>query len=208
MHEAFQLDDEDEDHTETTPLTHAYTTQQDDTVERPSVSVSTAPAYDFERDYDYDFPPPGSPPDPSAARPNDFGNSNGVLPENPVRPATRQRSIFGRVVGALLPQRYQRLPTDAAGQRTVGGGLDNDGVFNNVQAKPARTVEVRNEDGSIYVVPEDAQNAAPPVSIFVRLSHGAVGLTAHISRTTKPRPTLSLLTGRLLLRPVSTRMPP
>ena len=160
MHEAFQLDDDEEDnHTESTPLTRSYTVHQP---ERPQISVATPAGYDFEREYDYDFPPPGSPPAPSA--PTDIGNSNGVLPGSPVRPNPSRPSVFRRVVGALLPQHYQRLPTEAAGHRAIGGGLENDGVFNNVQAKPGRTVEVRSEDGSIYMVPEEAQNAAPPVS--------------------------------------------
>lgn len=39
-------------------------------------------AYDFENvDYDYTGPPPGSPPGPSArALPNEYGNSNGLVP--------------------------------------------------------------------------------------------------------------------------------
>jgi hypothetical protein len=167
MREAFQLDDDEEDsHSESTPLTQAYTTHQ---TERPQIAVSTPTAYDFEREYDYDFPPPGSPPDPSAARPNNYGNTNGILPGSPVRPAPSRLSVFRRVAGALLPQHYQRLPTGAAGQRAVGGGMENDGVFNNVQAKPGRTVEVHNEDGSIYMVPEEIQNAAPPVSALVHV---------------------------------------
>lgn len=162
MHEAFQLDDEDDDnHTESTPLTHGY---HDLRGERPQISITTPATYDFERDYDYDYPPPGSPPDPSAARPNDYGNSNGVIPSSPERPEPGRPSLFRRVVGALLPQHYQRLPSDAASHRAVGGGMENDGVFGNVMAKPGRTVEVVNEDGSVYMVPEEVQNQAPPVS--------------------------------------------
>jgi len=160
MHEAFQLDDDDEDdHTESTPLTRNCNSL----AERPQLSVATQQgAYDFERVYDYDYPPPGSPPDPSRARPNNFGNSNGILPSTPVRPVPSRPSLFRRVVGVLLPQHYQRVSTEPASQRRVGGGTDNDGVFANVMAKPGRTVEVRNENGDIFMVPEETQAQAPP----------------------------------------------
>lgn len=172
MNEAFQLedhdDDDDDDHSENTPLTR-HTAQ---TSERTQLSVATQPeAYDFERDYDYDFPPPGSPPDPSFARPNDIGNSNGVLPGAPVRPTTNRPSMFRRVMGALLPQHYQRVPTEPGAQRRVGGGLQNDGVFANVMAKPVtmRQVEVHGENGDVYMVPEETQAQAPPVSFALFL---------------------------------------
>ncbi|KAJ3559650.1 hypothetical protein NM688_g222 [Phlebia brevispora] len=104
----------------------------------------------------------GLPPDPSVARPNDYGNSNGVLPETPVRPVLNRPSLFRRVVGVLLPQHYQRVPTDVAASHPVGGGTDNDGVFANVMAKPGRAVTIRNENGDVYMVPEETQNQAPP----------------------------------------------
>ncbi len=169
MNEAFQLEDDDdeEDHTESTPLTRHHDSQQQH-VERPSqLNVATSPAaYDFEREYDYDFPPPGSPPDPSIARPNDYGNSNGVLPSAPAipPPPTNRPSLFRRAVGALLPQHYQRVPTGPSAHRRLGGGEQNDGVFANVAAKPGRQVEVRGENGDIYMVPEESQTQAPPVS--------------------------------------------
>ncbi|KAI0090310.1 hypothetical protein BDY19DRAFT_887714 [Irpex rosettiformis] len=169
MNEAFQLEDDDDDnddHTESTPLTRHHEQQQQQHPERPpQLSVATSPgAYDFEREYDYDFPPPGSPPDPSIARPNDIGNTNGVLPGTPVRPEphTSRPSIFRRLVGALLPQHYQRVPSEPGAQHLVGGGEQNDGVFANVAAKPARQVEVRGENGDIYMVPEETQANAPP----------------------------------------------
>ena len=170
MNEAFQLEDDDDDnddHTESTPLTRHHEQQQ--RAERPSpLSVATSPAtYDFEREYDYDFPPPGSPPDPSIARPNDIGNTNGVLPSQPVRPVlhSNRPSVFRRVVGALLPQHYQRVPSEPSAHHRVGGGEENDGVFANVTAKPGRQGEVRGEDGDVYLVPEETQANAPPASI-------------------------------------------
>ncbi|EKM58235.1 uncharacterized protein PHACADRAFT_252409 [Phanerochaete carnosa HHB-10118-sp] len=164
MHEAFQLDDDEEedDHqSESTPLVQSTMPRSLERGLLP-LSVATPAAYDFERDYDYDLPPPGSPPDPSVAYQNAIGNSNGVLPSSPIRPSFSRPSFFKRMAGALLPQHYQRLPIDAASQRAVGGGMDNDGVFANVMAKPSRAVQVRNDDGSIYMVPEEAQNQAPP----------------------------------------------
>ncbi|KAI0703745.1 hypothetical protein BC835DRAFT_1499984 [Cytidiella melzeri] len=164
INEAFQLeeDDEDEDdNSESTPLTRNYVQH----AERPPLSAATeSAAYDFERDYDYDFPPPGSPPDPSIARPNNHGNTNGVLPSTPVRPVVNRRSLFRRLVGGLLPQHYQQVPTGSGAQRRVGGGIENDGVFANVMAKPVRQrqIEVRNENGDVYMVPEETQAQLPP----------------------------------------------
>ncbi|GJE94782.1 hypothetical protein PsYK624_109550 [Phanerochaete sordida] len=162
MHEAFQLDDDEDEHpSESAPLVPGHTPRLPQEG-RPQLNLATPPTYDFERDYDYDLPPPGSPPSPSTAYQNAIGNSNGVLPDSPVRPHPGRPSFFRRIAGALLPQHYQRVPTDAAGHRSVGGGMENDGVFANVMAKPGRTVQVRNEDGSVYMVPEEAQNQAPP----------------------------------------------
>lgn len=159
--------DDDEQHTESTPLTHGYAP-----TELHSFAEATAPpgSYDFERDYDYDFPPPGSPPSPSAlAMPNDIGNTNGALPSNPVRPEPTRPSFLRRAVGVLLPQHYARVPTEPNGALRVGGGTENDGVFANVMAKPARNVTVTNENGEVIMVPEDTQNELPPVSVIFEL---------------------------------------
>lgn len=126
-------------------------------------------SYDFERDYDYTLPPPGSPPGLSAsAQPNDYGNSNGLIP-NPssvIGASPRGHgspSFFRRAVGALLPSHYQRVATEAPSQRFIGGGAENDGVFANVMAKPVRgSRSVRAEDGSVYLAPEETQKEAPP----------------------------------------------
>ncbi|THV03195.1 hypothetical protein K435DRAFT_568765, partial [Dendrothele bispora CBS 962.96] len=120
-------------------------------------------AYDFERDYDH--PPPGSPPGPSAfARPNDWGNSNGQLPTSPVAPSAPRLprpSWFRRAVGAVLPTHYVQIPTSSNGPRP----MENDGVFANMMAKPqpAQTIQTVDQDGNVYLVPEDtAQKEAPP----------------------------------------------
>ncbi|KAJ7202498.1 hypothetical protein B0H12DRAFT_515399, partial [Mycena haematopus] len=124
-------------------------------------------AYDFEREYDY--PPPGTPPRsafPSAfAFPNDIGNSNGRLPTEPVVPPVPRSSFFRRAVGAILPTHYTRLPGSDPSAVPVGvhgGGIENDGVFANVMAKPQRARTVRTDDGEVHMVPEDNQKEPPP----------------------------------------------
>lgn len=165
LDEAFGSDDEEEHHSsETTPL--SYTSAPSQAAETSKVDSAAPGTYDFERDYDYDRPPPGSPPRPSAvALPNDIGNSNGLLPASPVGTTIPRPSFFRRAVGAILPTHYQRLPTSASGSHSGirGGGIQNDGVFSNVAAKPTRPVQVRSDDGNIYMVPEETQSHAPPV---------------------------------------------
>ncbi|KAG5650574.1 hypothetical protein H0H81_011761 [Sphagnurus paluster] len=177
LDEAFESDEDDDDAnyqdalTESTPLTRAHRTNDDDTHNDAEPTSAIPGAYDFERDRAYDHPPPGSPPRPSArALPNDYGNSNGLLPSTPARPAPPRASFLRRAAGALLPSHYVRIPNSDAGSSTrpvVGTGTDNDGVFANVTAKPqrARTVAVEAADGSgnVYMVPEDSnQKEVPP----------------------------------------------
>ena len=160
LDEAFgsEYDETDETtHTESTPF--ISTTER-----RQPLTVATPGTYDFERDYDYTQPPPGSPPSPSTtARPNNWGNSNGELPVDTVRPAATRPSFFRRIVGTVLPQHYQRVPNEPSSSRVVGGGVENDGVFANVTAKPGRGIEVRGEDGNVHMVPEETQKDTPPV---------------------------------------------
>lgn len=152
LDEAFE-DDEDEQ-LESTPLTRALNQSP---AQRPS---PTPGHYDFERDYD--CPPPGSPPGPStlALPGNNWGNSNGVVPDEPVRQAFPRPSFFRRALGNILPTHYTPLPTDS-GIR-VGSGVENDGVFANVTAKPTRARTITTETGEVHVVPEDSARDAPP----------------------------------------------
>jgi hypothetical protein len=163
MEEAFGSDDEDGSE-ETTPLT-----REDSAAPQAAVVLATGNsipgAYDFEREYD--VPPPGSPPLPSAmARPNDWGNSNGLIPTQPIQPSAPAPSFFRRVVGSVLPTHYARVPTEPGHTRARGGGVENDGVFANVMAKPGRARPVRADDGSVHMVPEEIQKEAPPVRIL------------------------------------------
>ncbi|KAJ7593069.1 hypothetical protein C8J56DRAFT_779264 [Mycena floridula] len=152
LDEAFESDDEDVNHSETTPL------------QRRSAGHSIEPipgTYDFERDYDY--PPPGSPPPAHLAFANDFGNTNGLLPTSPVavRPTGPSQPFFRRIVGSILPTHYAQVPSSSR-PSVRGGGIDNDGVFANVMAKPQPAQVVQTEDGQTHIVPEDSQKEAPP----------------------------------------------
>lgn len=165
MERAFTPDDDDNELTHLAPI--------EGMAERtmaPTYTNQGAPAYDFERDYD--IPPPGSPPATYSSSHPAVGNSNGIIPSpsSTVRLDSAGRSsrlpFFRRAIGAILPQYYTRLPTsDAESRRIHGSGVENDGVFANVQAKPARAATTEtDENGNIYVVPEETQKDAPPVS--------------------------------------------
>lgn len=164
LEDAFESDNEDDGSLahESTPLTH-HTNTHNSTALDTDVTSSIPGAYDFEREYDY--PPPGSPPRPSSrALPNDYGNSNGELPTSPIRAAPPGPSFFRRAVGAILPSHYVRVPTESHASRTVGGGIENDGVFANVMAKPQRSRVIQSEDGDMHIMPEDSnQKEVPPV---------------------------------------------
>lgn len=138
------------------------TTRSPLTRHSPTRSISTPGTYDFEYDY-ASLPPPGSPPRPSAlALPNTYGNSNGLLPSSPDVPHPAGPGMLRRALGAILPTHY------AHDRR--GGGLGNDGVFGNVVAKPNGPTNPGGAGGpegaadSPYLVPEEAQKDAPPVS--------------------------------------------
>jgi hypothetical protein len=173
MEEAFESDKDDDTHSihETTPWNQSNGNNNDENL-GPTISIgyrqtmnAVPGAYDFEREYEYDCPPPGSPPRPSAnALPNDFGNSNGVLPSSPTRPSMPRPSFLRRIAGTVLPTHYVRVPSEPDASRTVGGGTENDGVFTNVMAKPQRQRMVQTEDGDLHIVPEEVQKDALPVS--------------------------------------------
>jgi hypothetical protein len=106
-------------------------------------------AYDFEA-VDYDLPPPGSPPPATQAFANNWGNSNGVVPDGVDTYRAPRRGWLGRTAAAILPAHYvSRIPGVGSSRPSgpVGGGNQNDGVFANVTAKPVRGVQVR--DGRI-----------------------------------------------------------
>ena len=150
MEAAFEEDEDDtnDDHAESRPLNPA---SHPSSVQR----TPTPGAYDFEN-FDYaSLPPPGSPPRPtSVALPNDFGNSNGLVPSpTEVRHVDGPRtSWFRRTARSILPNsvlhrlRFDYEPTPSI----VGGGTNNDGVFANVTAKPSRPVQLRDGRSPIY----------------------------------------------------------
>ncbi|KAF5386242.1 hypothetical protein D9615_002653 [Tricholomella constricta] len=55
-----------------------------------------------------------------------------------------------------------RLPPSSDGPTVIGAGIENDGVFANVMAKPQPSQVVQSQDGSIYMVPKDKQKEAAP----------------------------------------------
>ncbi|KIJ56705.1 hypothetical protein M422DRAFT_22866 [Sphaerobolus stellatus SS14] len=120
-------------------------------------SGTTGATYDFEN-LDYDYPPPGSPPGPTMAVPNNpIGNNNGRIPTSPPQiPTPRRQGLFHRAVQVVFPGLRHHVPAH------VGGGIENDGVFANINAKPSRGRVVNDGDNGIYVVPEDVQTEAPP----------------------------------------------
>ena len=115
------------------PVSHDH--DHDDLAHRPG-EAAHAPshaAYDFENtDFDYIRPPPGSPPDPSArALPNEFGNSNGLVPSfSEVRTdagsgsGSRRGNWLRRTAASVLPTHYvERLGLGSSDrpQGPVGG---------------------------------------------------------------------------------------
>ncbi|OBZ76643.1 Metal homeostatis protein BSD2 [Grifola frondosa] len=169
MEAAFNDSDDDEDHRPLSTARNGYHSLPN--AEPPAVqeSIPAVPgAYDFENvDYDYTRPPPGSPPGPSSrALPNEFGNSNGLVPSFSsldVQADAERGGWFRRTAVSILPTHYVRrwglapeVPNGA-----VGGGIGNDGVFANVTAKPTRPIRIQDGDET-YLVPEEAQKDAPP----------------------------------------------
>lgn len=161
MDQAFESDHEDSD---STPLTHPSASSPERRTPQPSRQSSFG--YDFEREYDH--PPPGSPPQQPSILSHAMGNTNGVMPDplNVERPTSSpwRPSFFRRAVGVLLPQHYTQVPTSDAPE-VRGSGVENDGVFSNVLARPSRptTTRTANGNGEIQEAPEFAQKEVPPV---------------------------------------------
>ncbi|KAG2145289.1 uncharacterized protein EDB93DRAFT_1104750 [Suillus bovinus] len=165
LNDAFESDGDDEDYIDSERNRPRAETFSYVAIPQKDASGSTTVpgTYDFERNYDYDRPPPGSPPQPLAsALPNDIGNSNGELPTSPLGTTLPRPSFLRRAVGAILPTHYVRVPTHEPPVGVRGGGIQNDGVFSNVVVKPASSVPIQADDGSIYMVPEETQGTAPP----------------------------------------------
>lgn len=179
MHAAFDYsEDEEEDSSspESRPLNPVHTSPSS-----PAPDTALPGTYDFEN-VDYDYPPPGSPPRPSSfALPNEHGNTNGLIPsfDNTNTRSPRQNWLQRtalHVLPSTLADRIGVRHSRPAG--AVGGGINNDGVFANVTAKPAAPVRIREGMSCLlcrglhvkimclgdetFVVPEDSRNEAPP----------------------------------------------
>ncbi|KAI0322521.1 hypothetical protein OF83DRAFT_1049294 [Amylostereum chailletii] len=166
MEAAFDDDDDEDDHTSESHPLNPSSPRSFLPARSPHARAPSSPAvYDFEN-YDYaSVVPPGSPPRPSSsAVPNDYGNSNGLVPElDDSATLGPRRGWFRRTAAAVLPSSYvtrwgldyERPPG------AVGGGTNNDGVFANVTAKPSAPVQIRDGD-SIYLVPEESAKDVPP----------------------------------------------
>ncbi|KAJ2930229.1 hypothetical protein H1R20_g6896, partial [Candolleomyces eurysporus] len=157
-------DDDDRDASESQPL-NPNASQTAPRPQAPPPPPANAPGtYNFEI-VDYDYPPPGSPPPLSShALPNEFGNSNGLVPEfdRDAVPQFRQ-PWWKRAASTVLPQSVAHRFGVSTDRPTglVGGGTGNDGVFANVTAKPTAPVRIQDGDET-YIVPEDTQQEAPP----------------------------------------------
>ncbi|KAJ7276525.1 hypothetical protein B0H12DRAFT_1041615 [Mycena haematopus] len=151
-------DSDDEEDSESRPLNPAHASPRATHSSLPS-TTHVPGTYDFEN-VDYDYPPPGSPPGPSArALPNEFGNSNGYIPDtSQVDSARLPRSgWFSRTAAAILPSHY--VKHFGIGPRNQVIGNNNDGVFANVVATSTATPQ---DDDSSYLVPEDTRAEPPP----------------------------------------------
>ncbi|KAH9843855.1 uncharacterized protein C8Q71DRAFT_825911 [Rhodofomes roseus] len=165
----------------------------DESAASPSDPIAPEPApgtYNFEStDFDWVRPPPGSPPSPTRALANDYGNSNGVVPVLTDMDGARRGGWFRRTAAAVLPSHYvQQFGLAQEVPRTpVGGGTNNDGVFANVVAKPSRSVVI--QEGMWYI---RASAAASWCDMF------RVSLRSSICRCTGACPLLLLLSSLFL----------
>ncbi|KAG6830837.1 hypothetical protein H0H92_014489 [Tricholoma furcatifolium] len=156
-------DDDVNDAHESHPLNPDPTSPSTIQAPHPIPHPPAAGLYDFER-VDYDYPPPGSPPGPSTvALPNNYGNTNGLIPVTPQSGFAPQQSWFRRTAVSILPDPLsQRLGlSHQRPQGAIGGGTNNDGVFANVTAKPARPRTIQDGDDTL-IVPEETRAEAPP----------------------------------------------
>lgn len=163
-------DSDDEGIDESQPLHHPMLSSELNRSRRNDhLEEQSALTYDFDSPIrDYDQPPPGSPPPSIAfALPNSIGNTNGVVPmSTPSNIPRPPPSWWKRTAVALLPNYFvSRFKLDDAphgSRHAMGGGIGNDGVFNNITAKPS-TSGVRVQDGdNIYIVPEESSAIPPP----------------------------------------------
>ena len=86
------------------------------------------------------------------------GNTNGVLPQDTIRPPVQSRHFLGGILpSSFLPR---QTSVNSSG-RVIGAG--NSGIFTNLAARPAAGPGEQRQDGPEYA-PEDEQKDGPPVS--------------------------------------------
>ncbi|CAK9783927.1 hypothetical protein CC85DRAFT_250104 [Cutaneotrichosporon oleaginosum] len=143
-------DDEDDTHE-----SHALLGNNPPAAAAPQGRSGTPPMpgdYDFNRDYF--LPPSDSPPpfEPYSAHNPAPGNSNGIMPSEPVaRPQQARHFLGGVLPSAFLPRKEA--------PHAVGGGQS--GVFANLSARPDGQPIERREDG-VEFANEDELKDAPP----------------------------------------------
>lgn len=156
MQAAFDYSEDDDDlddgnEAESAPLNPEHTSPASPSQHLPSPGVAAPDTYDFEN-VEYDRPPPGSPPRPSAmALPNEHGNSNGLIPNfNTIPRSSLHQNWIQRTAARVIPPTFAgRLGIHHARPAgAIGGGVQNDGVFANVTAKPS--VPVRIQEGMVH----------------------------------------------------------
>lgn len=170
LEEAFAgSDDEDENDNRNVnrPLLSSSTrSQQVVEATRTPITSSHQPTVDGRYNFDYDFPPAGNPPTHFAAE-NHWGNTNGQVPTFPsdITPNSSQQGWLSR--GWKLVKALRR-PSPSG--RLVGGGMENDGVFGNVSARPTLSRPAppvpSGQSDTIFHAPETEQDEAPPVCLY------------------------------------------
>ena len=173
----FQIDDEEDQDGEATPL-NRVTSDSEVANTRSAVATPIPGTYESESNHEENSTPvtPTSS-TLAAAGPALAASLSRQNIKTRLTNFFRGTFFFRKAVGTILPSHYARVPTAEEAQssrpRIRGSGIENDGVFANVVAKPTVPRTVQDENGNVYVMPEEAQSTAPPVSPF-QFCHGTL----------------------------------